>query len=704
MRRAGLTLAAALATAALAAPAGAGAAAIDVSTTADEYGSGSGCSLREAVRAANDDVAFGGCAAGESAAADAIRLAPGALYPLTVTGPGEQLNATGDLDLETGDGVSIGRAGPGARPTIDANDLELPPSSHDRAIDLHGSGSFTLEAVRILDGDAGLESGGAMRWAEAGQPGDLEVRDSELAGNSAIYGSAIEAETTGEHLVEDSSISGGTAADLGAIHSTGRLNVLRTSITGNGGGGIAATKPGADSLRLTASTIAGNPVTVAEAIGAVYSDGDTEVVNSTISGNGGGFVGGIEAHGALEVSFSTIADNQAVGGGGHASGGIDVDSAASVSLDAVILSGNKEGFELENCNEPVDTDLRPSLEDGNLCGLATSGPEPSLAGTDPQLAPLAANGGPTQTRGLYPGSPAIDVVDGCGLGAVDQRGAARPSDGCDIGAFEGSVPRPPDPPPAQPAPAPKKKKKKKKCKRRKATPTGAAAASKRGKCKSKPKRRAAPNERRVIGRSVDGRAIRAVRVGDPAADRVALVVGVIHGDERAGLAVTRELRALGPAIDAQVWVIDSLNPDGARARTRRNSRGVDLNRNFPYRWRGGVPRSSGYYPGPRAASEPETRAAMDFIREIDPDISVWYHQPWGAVLACRGRPAIAARYAKLAKMGTSCRGRGLHGTAISWEKAALGSDAFVVELAAGRISGASARRHARAAATIAEGT
>ena len=454
MRRAGLTLAAALATAALAAPAGAGAAAIDVSTTADEYGSGSGCSLREAVRAANDDVAFGGCAAGESAAADAIRLAPGALYPLTVTGPGEQLNATGDLDLETGDGVSIDRAGPGARPTIDANDLELPPSSHDRAIDLHGSGSFTLEGVRIVDGDAGLESGGAMRWAEAGQPGDLEVRDSEFAGNSAIYGSAIEAETTGEHLVEDSSISGGTAADLGAIHSTGRLNVLRTSITGNGGGGIAATKPGADSLRLTASTIAGNPVTVAEAIGAVYSDGDTEVVNSTISGNGGGFVGGIEAHGALEVSFSTIADNQAVGGGGHASGGIDVDSAASVSLDAVILSGNKEGFELENCNEPVDTDLRPSLEDGNLCGLATSGPEPSLAGTDPQLAPLAANGGPTQTRGLYPGSPAIDVVNGCGLGAVDQRGAARPSDGCDIGAFEGSVPRPPDPPPAQPAPAP----------------------------------------------------------------------------------------------------------------------------------------------------------------------------------------------------------------------------------------------------------
>ncbi len=257
MRRAGLTLAAALAAAALAAPAGAGAATIDVSTTADEYGSGAGCSLREAVQAANDNAIFGGCPAGESAAADAIRLVPGAGYALTMTGPGEQDNATGDLDVETGDGVSIERAAPGARPTIDANDLEQPLSSHDRAVDLHGTGSFALEGVRIVDGDAGLEPGGALRWSEPGQPGDLEVRDSALAGNFAIYGSAIDAETVGAHLVEDSSVSGGASADLGAIHSSGELNLLRSSVTGNGGGGIAATKPGADALRVASSTVAG---------------------------------------------------------------------------------------------------------------------------------------------------------------------------------------------------------------------------------------------------------------------------------------------------------------------------------------------------------------------------------------------------------------------------------------------------------------
>ena len=205
----------------------------------------------------------------------------------------------------------------------------------------------------------------------------------------------------------------------------------------------------------------------------------------------------------------------------------------------------------------------------------------------------------------------------------------------------------------------------------------------------------------MIGRSVRGRAIVARRYGDAEAERVALAVGLIHGDERAGL---RVLERLSPeALEGvQLWTIASLNPDGSRARSRRNAHGVDLNRNFPFRWRGGVPSSSGYYPGPRPASEPETRAAMRFIEEIRPDVSVWYHQPWGAVLACRGRPAIAARYAKLARMETSCRGRGLPGTAIGWQKEAIaGSEAFVVEFGAGTLPQASARRNARALAIIA---
>jgi protein MpaA len=220
---------------------------------------------------------------------------------------------------------------------------------------------------------------------------------------------------------------------------------------------------------------------------------------------------------------------------------------------------------------------------------------------------------------------------------------------------------------------------------------------------------ATASERVLVGRSVEKRAITAVQVGDPAGTRVALVVGVIHGDERAGLRIVRALKRQATQDAAalagtQLWVIDTVNPDGLRAHTRKNAHGVDLNRNFPYRWRDDVPHSNGYYPGPRPASEPETRAVMAFVRRIQPDLSIWYHQPWGAVLACRGRPPIAAEYAKLVGMGTSCRGKGLHGTAITWETHAFpASSAFVVEMPPGKISGASADRQARAALTVAGG-
>ena len=220
--------------------------------------------------------------------------------------------------------------------------------------------------------------------------------------------------------------------------------------------------------------------------------------------------------------------------------------------------------------------------------------------------------------------------------------------------------------------------------------------------------RAAASERQTVGESVQGRSITAVQIGDPAGTRVALIVGVIHGDERAGLrvldAIKRQVPNSSAVAGTQLWLIDSVNPDGMHAHTRKNAHGVDLNRNFPYRWRGGIPTSSGYYPGPGPASEPETRGVMDFIQRIHPDVSIWYHQPWGAVLACRGRPQLAAHYAKLVRMRTSCRGKGLRGTAISWETHTFpGSTAFVVEFPPGSISGATASRNARAAVKIAEG-
>jgi N-acetylmuramoyl-L-alanine amidase/Zinc carboxypeptidase len=209
----------------------------------------------------------------------------------------------------------------------------------------------------------------------------------------------------------------------------------------------------------------------------------------------------------------------------------------------------------------------------------------------------------------------------------------------------------------------------------------------------------------VLGHSVQGRAVQALRLGDGDSPRKALVVGVIHGDESAGLRVIRALRRrFGDLRGVDLWTVYTVNPDGLARGTRKNARGVDLNRNFSVGWSGGVARSSGYYPGPRPFSEPESRLVRRLLLRLRPAVTIWYHQPWAAVLApCRGDARLERSYARISGLPLErCRGERLPGTATRWQERRLaGSSAFVVELPPGRLSAAAARRHARAAAAIA---
>lgn len=192
----------------------------------------------------------------------------------------------------------------------------------------------------------------------------------------------------------------------------------------------------------------------------------------------------------------------------------------------------------------------------------------------------------------------------------------------------------------------------------------------------------------------------AVELGDPRLPTSLLAVGCIHGNECAGTAVAR-LAAAAPLERGHAWLIENLNPDGFAARTRDNAQGVDLNRNFPWRWRP-LPRSGGQYSGPSPLSAPEARLAYSFIRRIRPRISVWFHQPLGVVDRSDGSLGAIRRFARLARMPLRRLPR-YPGSATGWQDAKLaGTNAFVVELRAGGLASTVARRLAHALRVLAE--
>jgi protein MpaA len=202
----------------------------------------------------------------------------------------------------------------------------------------------------------------------------------------------------------------------------------------------------------------------------------------------------------------------------------------------------------------------------------------------------------------------------------------------------------------------------------------------------------------ILGHSPGGRQIVAIHVGAGTGAPV-LVVGAIHGNELAGIAVARELDRARTA--ANVWVVPDLNPDGAARGTRQNGRGVDLNANWSSQWHGGGRPWDVYYAGPRPFSERETQIARRLILRIRPQVTIWYHQHMDVIWAWGPSTAAGRRYAQAAGMRLYHH-HWLRGTATNWQNHHLpGTAAFTVELPAGSLTPQQVHRHVRAVLALA---
>ena len=215
------------------------------------------------------------------------------------------------------------------------------------------SGTSSIVAGVTVTGGAATTGGGAFVASE----GVLNVFNAIFEGNSA-------------------------GARGGGIHNLGILSVQNSTVVGNrvndGVGGGIASDAGAD-LRIISATISGNSATGSG--GGIYSAGSTIIAGTTIAGNNAASGGAIfhdRATGGDASLWNTIVARS--GASGDACGGAVAD--------------------------PGSTNVTGNLSDDASCGFA---PAQGIMNADPLLAGLTNNGGPTDTRALGQGSPAIDA-------------------------------------------------------------------------------------------------------------------------------------------------------------------------------------------------------------------------------------------------------------------------------------------------------
>jgi parallel beta-helix repeat protein len=375
----------------------AGAAIIDVDIGGDAHVSGH-CTLREAIASANTHAAPAdtNCVPGSATGGNTIAVPP-SLSPIELTGAALDIADTGGTTLihstVSGTQVAVRRAS-GSEPVFRASQ---PAAFEDLAI----------------SGGHGTMTGGGI----AGGSTSVTVRRCLVHDNVSQY------------------FSGGITID-----HDGTLDVIDTTVSGNrssaygNGGGIGVNLA---TLTMTGSTVSDNSAVIGGGIFAWQSS--VSIHNSTLSGNvASDQGGGIRVYGsvAFKLTYATIAGNAAP----HGAGILIYSRPASGTVMAArnsLLWGNTGAPDIEHMGGPDD------IIGGSYNLIAQVGDHisypPNTLHCDPQLRPLAWNGGPTWTHALPANSCAVDAGGVIPSADYDQRGTGHPrwmGTQVDIGAYE----------------------------------------------------------------------------------------------------------------------------------------------------------------------------------------------------------------------------------------------------------------------------
>ncbi|NIS81781.1 MAG: hypothetical protein GTO14_16590 [Anaerolineales bacterium] len=288
------------------------------------------------------------------------------------------------------------------------------------------------------------------------QTGDLDITDDLIITGENAYVSGELHDSVFHVLGEGTrvemsgvTIQFGSGAGLKLDRGT-TVRLVTSVVERNDGGGVSVA---------TGANLEVIETTLRENIGgAIFNDGNTRLIRSTLSWNRlGDSPGGAAVTNWIGATVSlenvTVSGNTGVEGvpqGVFFNAG-DITFMSSTVFDNVLPAINQSSDGLTSFeNTIVINDVARDCVGGGVYASGghnffddfNCGYEEGLADLihfptrDPGIGHLLDNGGPTFTHALLPGSPAIDAAsDDCP--ATDQRGVSRPfGDACDIGAYE----------------------------------------------------------------------------------------------------------------------------------------------------------------------------------------------------------------------------------------------------------------------------